>query len=112
MNPDTYLHNDLADIRHNDNVKEGDKLTTYQFESAEQVKLIHFIWQISYDYHMDVNEVLLRYVPDIESKKTVYTFIRTDKHHGNRWIVLRKESGEEIVINVYKTYNCFYSINS
>ena len=112
MNPDTYLHNDLADIRHNDNVKEGDKLTTYQFESAEQVKLVHFIWRISYDYDMDVNEVLLRYVPDIESKKTVYTFIRTDKHHGNRWIVLRKESGEEIVINVYKTYNCFYSINS
>jgi len=54
----------------------------------------------------------LRYIPDIESKKTIYTFIRTDKHHGNRWIVLRKEGGEEIVINVYKTHNCFYSVNS
>ena len=112
MNPATYLQNDLSDIRHNDAVKEGDKLTTYQFESAEQVKLIHFIWRISYDYDMDVNEVLLRYIPDIESKKTIYTFIRTDKHHGNRWVVLRKEGGEEIVINVYKTYNCFYSVNS
>lgn len=112
MNPATYLQNDLSDIRHNDAVKEGDKLTTYQFESAEQVKLIHFIWRISYDYDMDVNEVLLRYIPDIESKKSVYTFIRTDKHHGNRWVVLRKEGGEEIVINVYKTYNCFYSVNS
>lgn len=112
MNPDTYLNNDLADIRYNDTVKEGDKITTYQFESAEQVKLIHFIWRISYDYHMDVNEVLLRYIPDIESKKTVYTFIRTDKHHGNRWIILRTEGGEEIVINVYNIYNCFYSINS
>lgn len=112
MNPDTYLQNDLSDIRHNDNVKEGDKITTYQFESAEQVKLVYFIRRISYDYNMDVNEVLLRYIPDIESKKTIYTFIRTDKHHGNRWIVLRKEGGEEIVINVYKTYNCFYSVNS
>ena len=112
MNPETYIHNELTNIRYNESVKEGDKITTYQFDSDEQVTLIDFMCQISNDYQLDVNDVLLRYIPDIESKKTVYTFIRTDKYHGDRWVVLRTEGGEEIHINIYETNNCFYSFNS
>ena len=112
MNPETYIHNELANIWYNDDVKEGDKITTYQFDNDEQVTLIDFICQISNDYQLNVNEVLLKYIPDIESKKTVYIFIMTDKHHGDKWVVLRTECGKEIHINIYETNNCFYSVNS
>jgi hypothetical protein len=112
MNPDTYLNNDLWNIWHNETVKEGDKISIYQFDSDGVLKLHKFVCQISSDYGIDVNEVLLRYVPDIDHIKTVYTFIRTDKHHGNKWVVLRTEDGKEINMNLYEVHNCLYSINS
>jgi hypothetical protein len=112
MNPDTYLHNDLWNIWYNETVKEGDKITIYQFDSEAEVRLHKFVYQMSSDYGLDVNEVLLRYVPDIDHIKTVYTFIKTNKHHGNKWVVLRTEDCKEIDINLYEVHNCFYSINS
>ena len=112
MNPETYIHNDLGNICFNEAVKGGDKITTYQFDSDEQVALIDFIRMVSNDHHLDVNDVLLRYIPDIESKTMVYTFIRDEKCRGDKLIILQTEGGEETHINLYDAHNCFYSFNS
>ena len=112
MNPDTYIQNELRNIWYNEAVKKGDKITVYDFDSDEQVTLIDFVCMVSHDYQLDVNEVLLRYIPDIDSKKTAYTFIRSEKSHGDRWVILRTEDDKESHINLYDTHNSFYSFNS
>lgn len=113
MNPETYIHNDLGNIWVDKNVKRGDKITIYEFDDEEQMDKIDFIRMVSKDYNLNVNEVLSRYLPDIESKKKeTYTYIRADKSHGDRWAVLLAEDGEERHINVSEAYLSFYSVNS
>jgi hypothetical protein len=113
MNPDTYIHNNLGNIWFDKNVCRGDKITIYEFDDEEQLSMIEFINMISRDYHLNATEVLLRYLPEIESrKKETYTYIRADKSHGDRWAVLMAEDGEERQINLSESYMTFYSINS
>lgn len=112
MNPETYIHNDLGNIWCDKNVRGGDKITIYEFDDEEQMDKIDFIRMVSKDYNLNVNEVLSRYLPDIESKKKeTYTYIRADKSHGDRWAVLLAEDGEERHINVSEAYLSFYSVN-
>jgi hypothetical protein len=113
MNPETYIHNDLGNICFNEAVKKGDKITIYEFDDEEQMAIIDFIRMMSNDYNLNVNEVLSRYIPDIESKKKeTYTYLRAEKSHGDRWAVLLAEDGEERQINLSEAYTSFYSINS
>ena len=113
MNPETYIHNDLGNICFNEAVKGGDKITIYEFDDEEQMAIIDFTRMVSNDYNLNVNEVLSRYLPDIESKKKdTYTYIRTDKSHGDRWAVLLAEDGKERHINLSDTYTSYYSVNS
>ena len=111
MNPETYIHNELGDIWCDKNVRGGNKITIYEFDDEEQMNMIDFIRMVSKDYNLNVNDVLSRYLPDIESKKKIYTYIRTDKSHGDRWAVLLTEDGEERQINVSDAYLSFYSVN-
>jgi hypothetical protein len=112
MNPETYIHNDLGNIWCDKNVHSGDKITIYEFDDEEQMDMIDFIRMVSKDYNLNVNDVLSRYLPDIESKKKEsYTYIRADKSHGDRWAVLLAEDGEERQINVSEAYLSFYSVN-
>jgi len=112
MNPETYIHNDLGDIWYDKNVRNGDKITIYEFDDEEQMDMIDFIRMVSKDYNLNVNEVLSRYLPGIESKrKETYTYIRAEKSHGDRWAVLLAEDGEERQINVSEAYLSFYSVN-
>lgn len=113
MNPETYIHNDLGNIWVDKNVKRGDKITIYEFDDEEQMAMIDFIRMVSKDYNLNVNDVLSRYIPNIETKKKeTYTYIRADKSHGDRWAVLMSEDDEERHINLSETYNTFYSVNS
>lgn len=116
MNPDTYIHNDLGSIWVDKNVRSGDKITLYEFDDDEEqmnkIEFIRFLSRLSNDYNLNLNDLLSRYVPDIESKKKdTYTFMRTEKCRGDRWAVLLTENGEERHINVSDTYMSFYSIN-
>ena len=112
MNPETYIHNDLGDIWYDKNVRNGDKITIYEFDDEEQMDMIDFIRVVSKDYNLNVNEVLSRYLPGIESKrKETYTYIRAEKSHGYRWAVLLAEDGEERHINLSEVFLSFYSVN-
>lgn len=113
MNPDSYIHNDLGNIYFDDTVCCGDKITIYEFIDEQQMTMIDFARVISADYRLDVNEVLLKYFPDIDTyKKQTYTFIRVEKCRGDRWVVLLTENGEETHMNLSETYMSFYSVNS
>ena len=114
MNPATYIKNDLADILYDDKVKTGVKITVYEFDNDEQLATIDLIQVIATDYHLDVNEMLLRYFPDIETrKKETYTYIRAEKSHGDMWVVLLSEDNEERHINLSEMYDImYYSVNS
>ena len=94
-------------------MKGGDKITIYEFDDEEQMSIIDFIRMVSNDYNLNVNEVLSRYIPDIESKKKeTYTYLRSEKSHGDRWVVLLAEDCKERHINLSETYMSFYSVNS
>ena len=113
MNPDTYIHNELSDILYNDNVKSGDKITLYEFDNEEQTASIDIMWAISTDFHLDVNEVILKYHPDIEThKKMTYTYLRVEKSHGDTWAILLSTDGEERHINLSETFNVYYSVHA
>ena len=97
---------------YNKNVRNGDKITIYEFDDEEQMDMIDFIRMVSKDYNLNVNEVLSRYLPGIESKrKETYTYIRTEKSHGDRWAILLAEDGEERHINLSEVFLSFYSVN-
>jgi len=113
MNPNTYIHNDLANILNDERVKKGVKITLYEFYKHQMV-LVDFIWKVSTDYNLNVNELIVRYIPDIESQQIeTYTFIRSEKFRGDEWVIFLKEDGEERHINVDEIYNDFwlYTIN-
>ena len=113
MNPDTYIHNELSDILYNDNVKSGDKITLYEFDNEEQTASIDIMWAISTDFHLDVNEVILKYHPDIEThKKMTYTYLRVEKSHGDTWVILLSTDGEERHINLSESFNVYYSVHA
>ena len=113
MNPDTYIHNDLANILSDERVKKGVKITLYEFYKHQMV-LVDFIRMVSTDYNLNVNELLLRYIPEIESQQIeTYTFIRSEKFRGDEWAIFLKQDGEERHINVDEINNdiLLYSIN-
>jgi hypothetical protein len=113
MNPETYIHNDLGNICFNKALRSGDKITIYEFDDENQIAMVEFINIFSKDYNLNVNEVLLRYLPNIEIyKKQTYTFIKTEKCRGDRWAILLTEDGEETHINLSEVFLSFYSINS
>ena len=111
MNPETYINNNLGNLLYDPNVKKGVKITFYEF-NEEQIAIIDLIQMISRDYNLDINEVLLRYFPEIESyKRETYTFIGIDKCRGDKWVILLEEDNKEKHINLSETYDHFYSIN-
>ena len=113
MNPDTYMENHLENIHTDNLVKQGDKITLYVFDSEEQPAIIDLLRMVSRDYKLDVNEVLLRYFDDVETHKTdTYTYLRVEKSHGDKWVILLSEDGEERHINLSDTYCVYYSVHS
>ena len=111
MNPETYIHNELGDIWCDKNVRSGDKITIYEFDDEEQPAIVDLLRMVSRDYNLDVNDVLLRYFPEVEThKKETYTYLRAEKSHGDRWAVLLSEDDKERHINLSEIYNMFYSI--
>jgi hypothetical protein len=112
MNPDTYINNNLGKFIYDPNIKNGVKITFYEF-NEEQATIIDFIRMISTDYNLDTNEVLLKYFPEIEShKRETYTFIRIDKFRGDEWGVFLGEDNKEKHINLSEMYDHFYSIEN
>ena len=91
--------NILENIWCDETIKEGDKISVCQFDNSSQVSIIDFACQES-----NVNDIFV-------DTSNIYTFIRTEKCRGDRWVVLLTEDGEEQHINLSETYNCFYSVN-
>lgn len=112
MNPDTYMNNHLENIHNDTNIKQGDKITIYEFDNEEQPAIVDLLRMVSRDYNLDVNDVLLKYFPEVEThKKETYTYLRAEKSHGDRWAVLLSEDDKERHINLSEIYNMFYSVN-
>ena len=113
MNPDTYMNNHLENIHTDKNIKQGDKITLYDFDTEDQYAIIDLLRMVSRDYNIAVNDMLLRYFPEVNThKKETYTYLRAEKSHGDRWVVLLSEDNEENHINLSETYHVFYSVNS
>ena len=109
-----FIHTSLENIWYDDAVKAGDKIDVYKFYDEIQVTCVAMIYRIAADHNMDIQALLTRYFPDIEAdKKTTYTYIRTEKWRGDRWLVLQQPGQEENThIDLCETYLCFYSVHT
>ncbi len=114
MNPNAckkHIDKELGNIWCDNTLKSGDKIDVYQYDDETQLAFVDFVYMIAEDYKLNVNEMLTRYFPDIETaKKTTYTYIRSDKSHGDRWAVLLTAEGDERHISLGDAYCCFYTV--
>lgn len=107
-----FIHKPLEEIVCDKTIKKGDKISIYQFDNEGQVGMVELIYQISIDYNLDVNQLLVKYFPINETnRKKTYTFITIDKCQITTWLILQTDNGEEIHTDLAGKYYCFYSVN-
>jgi hypothetical protein len=96
-------------IYYDDDIGPGDKIVVYNYTTFFEDQIIAVLDDISQNYNIDMNNMLLRYFPHIINGIT-FTYKGTQRIGGEMWLLGEDYRGDDIRIDLHNVENCSYTI--
>ena len=96
-------------IYYDDDIGPGDKIMIYNYTTVKEDEFIAILDDISRNYNIDLNDIIMRYFPHIING-IPFTYKRTQRIGNVIWLLVENSNGDDIYLNLHETVDCFYII--
>lgn len=96
-------------IYYDDDICPGDKIVVYNYTTFLEEQIIAVLDDISQNYNIDLNNMILRYFPHVING-IIFTYKGTQRIGNEMWLIGEDYRGDDIYIDLHNVENCFYII--
>lgn len=96
-------------IYYDDDIGPGDKIVVYNYTTFLEEQIIAVLDDISQNYNIELNNMLLRYFPHVING-ILFTYRHVERIGNEMWMIVEDYRGDDIRIDLRNVENCYYYI--